>query len=781
MLSRLKIEEGWFTLFLTWSLVMITAATVLNGEFIGGMELLPIITTLSILTGLLLAKSRFSGRTAFIFALVYGLFLVTYLIGRTMPESMSWQERVADLFGRQYTWMVKAVTQGSSRDGLMFVIQTSAVFWLVGVSAAWYTFRNPRVWRVVVPSGLILISVIYYYYGPKPLIYFLALYALVALIYVARTHLVAKEETWRSASVAYESSNIRFTFLRASLFFAMIALIVAWGLPSVSASTTVSDTLGNTGVSGVMKEFQDNWTRLFASLRSYGTATSDPFSDTLSLGGPRSVTDALIMDVYVEERLPYVYWQAVTYDTYSNGGWSISADTDRVLLLPDEGPIKLPDYQRRLEVTQRIQNFVPNAGTIYGAPEPVLSDRQLFVTQRPIEEGEVILHSVHSRFVLRQGEEYEVTSKYSTADATSLRRSSQHYPDWIKETYLQVPDEITPETRQLAAELTAGLTTPFDKAIAIRNYLRENITYNDQIEAPPDGVEPIHYILFDHQQAYCNYYASAMIIMLRSLGVPARFVTGYAQGEWAEDSNSYRVRSSNAHAWVEVYFPEYGWIQFEPTASIPAGDLPETAGNPGDAFGLETLGNDPNADGALGPDQGPIEPDRLEELLAEDAIANGGQNGARDDSWILPAAIASFLLLLAIGAVLLFGRANQRVEANVERSYGRLGSWAPWLGVWVQPAHTPYERANKLVAAVPEGKEPIRNLTHQFVRQQFSRDRSAEDNFDPRGEWKTLRLPMIRHTIRYQVYQLTSRFRRGADEELDETGGPVDTQKRLSK
>jgi len=779
MSSRFNIEEGWLTLLLTWGLVMIAAATVLNGEFIGGMELFPVIATLAILTGFVLAKSQFSGRSAFIFALVYGLFLVTFLIGRSMPESMSWQERVVDLFQRQFTWLVKAVTQGSSRDGLMFVIQTSAVFWLVGVSAAWYTFRNRRVWRVVLPSGLILISVVYYYTGPKPMIYFLVLFALVALMYVARTHLVAKEETWRTASVAYEGNNVRFTFMRASIFFALIALIIAWGLPSVSASSTVSDTLGDTGVSGVMKVFQDNWTRLFASLRSYGTTTSDPFRDTLSLGGPRTVTDALVMDVYVEDRLPFVYWQAVTYDTYENGGWSISADADRVLLLPDEGPINLPDYKLRQEVTQRIQNFVPNAGTIYGAPEPLQSDRQLFVTQRPVVGGEVILHAIHSRFVLRQGEEYQVTSNYSTADASSLRRASRLYPEWITDTYLQVPEEITPETRELAAEITAGFITPFDKAIAIRNYLRENIAYNDQIEAPPEGVEPIHYILFDHQEAYCNYYASSMIMMLRSEGVPARFVSGYTQGEWGQDSLSYRVRASNAHSWVEVYFPEYGWIPFEPTASIPSGDRPETSGNPGDAFGLESLGD--GTDEALGLTADQIELDRLRELTEGVELGDNAPAVAGANSWLLPAVIATFLLLLAIGAGLFFGRANQRVETNVERSYGRLGSWAPWLGVWVQPAHTPYERANKLVAAVPEGKEPIRNLTHQFVRQQFSRDRSAEDNFDPRGEWKTLRLPMIRHTIRYQVYQLTSRFRRGAAEELDAAGQPVDKQKRPSK
>ncbi len=171
----------------------------------------------------------------------------------------------------------------------------------------------------------------------------------------------------------------------------------------------------------------------------------------------------------------------------------------------------------------------------------------------------------------------------SNIDAESLRFSGSLYPDWVTERYLQVPDSVTPETLELAKELTSGFDNGFDKSIAVRDYLRNNIKYNDQIEAPPEGVDPVHYVLFDTQEGYCNYYATAMAIMLRSQGVPSRVVSGYAQGDFDENSLSYRVRANNAHTWVEVYFPSYGWIQFEPTASLPTVDRPITAGG-GDAF-----------------------------------------------------------------------------------------------------------------------------------------------------------------------------------------------------
>ena len=753
MLGRPRIEEGWFTLALVWGLVIIAAAAILNAELIDGLEVLPLISTAAVLTGLLLAKSRFSSRTAHLLALIYGIFLVTFLMGRSLSDDLTWNERVADLVGRQLIWLNKAITQRSSRDGLIFVIHTSAVFWLLGYTAAWYTFRKPRIWRVVLPSGLVLLSVIYYYYGPKPLAAFLALYALVGLIYIARTHLVAREKLWRSSSVRYEK-GIRFSFLQASFLAALVALGLAWGLPTAEASTAVSSAFGETGIGESWRGFQDNWTRLFSSLRSYGTGTSDTYRDTLSLGGPRSVGNTLIMDVHVPKRLPYVYWQAVVYDTYQDGTWSFK-DNNRFLHLPDEGKLSVPFASMREEVDQVFVNYVPNSGTIYGAPEIVASDRQIYVDHSTNSDGDSIVHSVQSRFIMGQGERYRVTSRYSYADATSLREAKQEYPDWVAERYLQVPGSVTPETIELAEQLTAGLDNPFDKAIVIRDYLRNNIGYNDQIQAPPEGVEPIHYILFDLRQAYCNYYASSMIMMLRSQGVPARFVAGYAQGDWNEESRSYRVRASNAHAWAEVYFPGYGWIQFEPTAALPVGERPESSGNPGDAFGDISAADGLAPDG-LGPGDELSDNERLADLLDERSnLQDVGSGNGGLKLWQVTGAVA--MLGLAVVATVVGGKFNQRVESNVERSYGRLGSWAHWLGVLILPAHTPYERADLLSSVVPEGKVPLRNLTREFVRQRFSPRRSADSDFDPRAEWKVLRPLMIRQMISHQLERLRSR------------------------
>ena len=275
------------------------------------------------------------------------------------------------------------------------------------------------------------------------------------------------------------------------------------------------------------------------------------------------------MDIYVSERLPYIYWHAVALDTYNGqGGWSV-ANRDTVLHVPDDGVLNTPFASARKVVTQTVVTYLNNSSTVYGAPSLIGSDQQLMVDFNRDDQGAMEVQGLRARYVLRAGDNYNVVSLVSTADAESLRTSTSDYPDWVREIYLQMPDGMTDETFQLAADLTEPYDTAYDKAWAIQNWMRENIDYDDQIDAAPEDIEPIHYTLFVSRQAYCTYYASAMTMMLRSQGIPARIVNGYAQGEFREDSTSYRVKASDAHTWVEVFFPEYGWIQFEPTATIP--------------------------------------------------------------------------------------------------------------------------------------------------------------------------------------------------------------------
>ena len=402
----------------------------------------------------------------------------------------------------------------------------------------------------------------------------------------------------------------------------------------------------------------------------------------------------------------------------------------------------------REAVTQTFVNYIPNAGTIYAAPDIVDSDQQILLKTDYDADGNNMIAAARSRYVLQLGDRYEATSLLSNADEASLRAASQNYSSQIANQYLDVPDVITPRTFDLAEEIAGRHDNAYDKAIAIQNYLRNTITYNDQIDAPPNDVEAIDHFLFETQEGYCNYYASAFAMMLRTQGVATRLSRGYASGEFNEDNKQYRVRARDAHVWPEVYFPEYGWIQFEPTVIIAP---PERAsGDSNESIADDNLPFDEGLDEPAG--GGPIQdPDPLmDDAPPEPDAPAQGWEAVRNSIQVTGTMV---VLFVATGLVFVADRMNRRVEGSVEGSYGRLESWARWLGVPMNTTQTPHERQELFIEAVPESEPSLRVLIDEFVRKQFSPKKTANLFASTAEAWAELRPIFIRHIIR-------DRFRR---------------------
>ncbi len=152
-------------------------------------------------------------------------------------------------------------------------------------------------------------------------------------------------------------------------------------------------------------------------------------------------------------------------------------------------------------------------------------------------------------------------------------RRPSNTPQSIQERYLKLPTSVPERVRQLAREITKDKTTAYDKAKAIEAYLR-SYPYDLDVPAPPEDQDVADYFLFDLKKGYCDYYATAMVVLARASGLPARFVSGYASGSYDAANAEYIVRELHAHSWAEVYFPEIGWIEFEPTAAQPEIEIP---------------------------------------------------------------------------------------------------------------------------------------------------------------------------------------------------------------
>jgi hypothetical protein len=142
------------------------------------------------------------------------------------------------------------------------------------------------------------------------------------------------------------------------------------------------------------------------------------------------------------------------------------------------------------------------------------------------------------------------------------------YPAFIREHYLQLPD-TSPRVAAFAREVTSAASTPYGRARAIEQHLRRSYQYSLDVGATVSA-DPVDDFLFTRKTGYCEHYATAMVVLLRTLGIPARLVTGFLPGVWNDFGNYYTIRQQDAHAWVEVYFPRSGWVTFDPTPSVPA-------------------------------------------------------------------------------------------------------------------------------------------------------------------------------------------------------------------
>ena len=401
--------------------------------------------------------------------------------------------------------------------------------------------------------------------------------------------------------------------------------------------------------------------------------------------------------------------------------------------------------------------------SVYAPSVPLRANISSQATFEMVGNGSVDLTQLKLPVPLLPGNRYSAIGSMSTANVSQLSNARSEYPAWIRERYLQVPATVPARVKRLADNITADAATPFDKAVAIEQWLRNNITYDEQLEAPPAGVEASDYVLFDVKRAYCNYYATAMVTMLRSMEVPARVAVGYAQGEPSidfstPDKATYKVKASDSHMWVEVFFPEWGWVEFEPTAGQPPIDryTPETFATPTPiatvAPPTATPSPDATQDVEATPTPEPAAPQ------AQDQQANPPANPANPLSeawnWFINSPLPWLMALLALAGAALMGlryveTAGLSKLPGIERAYALITRYAGWMGV-NRTHYTPNEQASELAQRAPNAQEPVQRITDLYVEKRFSapKDAPAVDAKAADDAWQQARRWLRRALLR---------------------------------
>lgn len=272
------------------------------------------------------------------------------------------------------------------------------------------------------------------------------------------------------------------------------------------------------------------------------------------------------------------FWRGQTFDVWDGRTWSLSDDTVRAL--NQSSPIDIPSVDprsfdgRELVQTYYVEEQGPNlVFAAYRATRVYFPDRGLF----HMSDG-----TLRTGVQLAEGAVYTVISRRPVATPESLRESDVFAsPPPLVQRYTQLP-EVPERVTALARQITAGAPTTYDKVRALEAWMGANTQYSLDIPPLPAGADAVEQFLFVDRKGFCEQIGTSLVVMLRSLGIPARLAVGYAAGERNPFTGLYEVKASDAHSWVEVYFPGLSaWQGFDPTASVPlAGDAgPRTAGS----------------------------------------------------------------------------------------------------------------------------------------------------------------------------------------------------------
>jgi transglutaminase-like putative cysteine protease len=464
---------------------------------------------------------------------------------------------------RLKTWLVYLANGIPSFDPLASGLIWGLLFFLISVFAGWTVGTRQPMLPAILPGAMCLGLVLVYSQGEWS--YAVAALAVILVLLVFGEY-DRKEHGWIRSGLGFASE------IKMDLVFATIVVV-----PALLAAAVILPSISLDDISRWIRErFAQPAESLQAGPESLGLQPGSSLSTGIvSAGMPRShllkggleLSREVMMVIVTGEPPVFLpglpvpvpilhYWRGATYDTYNGRGWSSSPISEQSFE-SGERVIELPPGGRVLH--QEVTSNRDGEGPLYLAGELITVDKAFQVEWRTDQDyfGATVVSP-----------DYQVDSVIPVAGEAELRAAGADYPALIRSRYLHLPSYLPPPITALAVSLTTSSVTPYDQALAIQNYLRQEYKYSLDIQAPPPGRDVVEYFLFDSRTGYCDYFASAMVLLARAAGIPARLASGYAPGTYNLSRLQFVVIEADAHSWPELYFPGIGWVEFEPTTSM---------------------------------------------------------------------------------------------------------------------------------------------------------------------------------------------------------------------
>jgi transglutaminase-like putative cysteine protease len=718
--AQLVLGEATYTDFLTWTAI-------------GG-----------VLAGFVGASVRWGRWRTFLIGSVFAALLTPILVGTVFhPDGAP----LGVLFTRTaeevvLAWRDLIVRQDSSFTTAFghHLLVLGLIVWASSMFASFAAFGHRRPLNGVLLIGVLLVANMSL--TVRDQLVYLVVYTLAALFLLIRFHTFDEQNDWIRRRIG-DPAALSGLYLRGGTVFIVAAVFGALLLTQAAASAPLAGAW--TDVGGRVIEWSQFLQR-YLPVSGTGRSIGPSFGDSATIQGVWSSDEglALIWETpTVLEHPPYL--AAVIYDDFKLHRWDVGESTqaDRAA-----GAELLADTQDAVTTAGRKEYEI--------TVTPTLSRGFIFAPEMPlVMSGDGAVQLAGGGYlakVLRStsNEPYTVTSliradeKDGGATINKLRVAGQEYPPGMLEQYGRdaVPEGTftTQEAKDLLDEMEAAAgDNPYDLAAKMVETLQDGtrFSYDTNVQDLRCDLSIVD-CFARYKAGYCEYYASSMAMMLRELDIPARLVEGFLPGTRIAQSNRYEVRNSDSHAWVQVYFPGYGWIDFDPTggqvadlAPLPTGAVQPSAGPSGASAS-----------------RGPL-PERTFRDIDEGAGGSVNPSG-RNSAPVGPLIAATALLAIIVGSLSLIAwRRGPRGPVTPDGAYGMVTRLASRLGFAPRPNQTVYEYAGVLAELLPDARPELETVARAKVEVAYGGRRLGADRMASlREAQRRLRTSLLRLAFR---------------------------------
>jgi hypothetical protein len=743
-------EEGWSSLGLVAVMVVTAAWSIDDAGWVLGRsewtDFLPWVAVLGVGVGFIGAKIGWSRWVAHVIGATFAALIVPIVVGSILPNH-------GPTFGTQFVATADQVVRAwsdlvingdpATRATGHHLLVLGLLCWGTGQFAASAVFRHRRPLSAVVVIGAVLIGNMSA--TVRDQLGYLMLFSLASLFLLIRLHALDEQATWMRRRIG-DPAAVRSIYLRGGTVFILVAVVGSLFLTATARSAPLA---------GAWEEVKPVLLDISAALQKYlptggdnrgfGSVQFGPSATVQTSWSPNSDLALTIQRPPGNTR--HLYWRVIAYDLADKYGWGWTESTrtprpagEAVLA----GSLDAPPAEGGVEISFTVTPVADRSSYVFSPLTPVKVDRDTSLLG--LGEGnlfEAIHIEGHQPYVLTARIPLLGDDPPGALTQNQLKVAGTDYPDEIVKRYLPLPtDAVGPEAQKILD--TVLRATPNDNAFDVATTMVRELQngaryrYDTNVSDVDCGELSVAECFAKSKRGFCQQYATLMTVLLRAHGIPARYVQGFLPGSLNPLTGVEQIPNSNGHAWVEVYFPRYGWIIFDPTGGQRSQVEALPVGKP-----VSGPSPRPSRSARPGDDGGPdvTRPSSRPGILPANTNDGGG---------VGPFLLVALLLIGVVGGIAFVAwQRGPRGPTTPDGAYDGVARLAARLGFGPKATQTAYEYAAALGDILPNIRPELQTVATAKVEVAYGRRTLGEDRIRAlRASYRRLRVGMLRLLFR---------------------------------